>query len=263
MMPLIVGGIGEVVGYICRIKAWAEAPNYTLAPYIVQTVTILIAPAFTAATIYITFGRIILVVDGESRSPIRQKFLTLIFVCGDILSLLIQSNGASILAKNKKPNSATVGKWIVTGGLVVQVTFFAIFMLISMLFYRRLRRSPTQKSKFIPQLWRTSLFVLYAASMLIMVRSIFRVVEYIQGQDGDILTHQIFLYLFDGTLMAMAMLLFNVMHPSMITALLNGTKATTFFRVYTLGKLGDDLPEMSLRQLRRQTGSPDSVDSAA
>jgi len=49
MIPLIVGGMGELAGYICRIKAWSEAPNYQLTAYIVQTISILIAPAFTAA----------------------------------------------------------------------------------------------------------------------------------------------------------------------------------------------------------------------
>ena len=249
MLPLIVGGIGEFAGYICRIKSWTEAPDYQLTAYIVQSISILIAPAFTAATIYITFGRIMLVVKGEARSPVRQKFLTLIFVLGDLFSLVVQSNGASILTK-KEPNSATVGKWVVTGGLIIQVFFFGVFMLISMVFYRRLRQSPTQHAKLIPDLWRLYLFYLYIASTLIMVRSIFRVIEYIQGDDGYLLTHQVFLYVFDSTLMSSVMLLFNIAHPTMITALLNGTRATDLLRVHTTEKLHDDISETSEASLR-------------
>jgi hypothetical protein len=239
--------------------SWSEAPTFSLGPYIVQTITILIAPAFTAATIYITFGRIMLVVDGQSLSPIRQRYITLIFVCGDILSLLVQSNGASLLTRKNKPSSVKAGKWIVTGGLVVQVVFFGAFMLISVIFYRRLRKSPTPRSKLIPKLWRTHLFKLYAASLLILVRSVFRVVEYTQGNNGYLLSHEVFLYMFDATLLSTAMLSFNIGHPSQITALLNGTKATSLLRVYTAEELGHGAPEMSLRR----PGSPDTVESGA
>ena len=41
-----------------------------------------------------------------------------------------------------------------------------------------------------------------------------RVVEYIQGNDGYILSHEIFLYVFDATLMFIAIAIFNLVHPS-------------------------------------------------
>ncbi|KAL9624555.1 MAG: hypothetical protein Q9160_001219 [Pyrenula sp. 1 TL-2023] len=257
MIPLIVGGALEVTGYVFRIKSRTEAPDYSLGGYIVQATGILIAPAFTAAIIYIAFGRIVLVVNGDSLSPIRQKFLTIIFVSGDVLSLVVQSNGASIITQ-KKRNSATIGKWIITIGLIVQVIFFALFMVISIIFYRRLSGSPTPTAKLIPGLWRKNLYYLYAASVLIMIRSMFRVVEYVQGNDGYLLSHEIFLYLLDATLMATVMLLFNVFHPTMITAHLNGTKATHMLRVRTLVKLGggdyEDIPDLPLQPLRPKTG---------
>ena len=56
--------------------------------------------------------------------------------------------------------------------------------------------------------------VLYFASMLILVRSIIRVIEYIQGNDGYILSHEYFLYIFDASLMFIAIAAFNLVHPS-------------------------------------------------
>lgn len=38
-------------------------------------------------------GRIMVLVDGESKSIIRRSWLTKIFVCGDVLSLLLQAAG--------------------------------------------------------------------------------------------------------------------------------------------------------------------------
>ena len=50
----------------------------------------------------------------------------------------------------------------------------------------------------------------------------FRVAEFIQGNDGFILSHEWFLYLFDSILMLGVMLIFNAVHPSEVKALLRG-----------------------------------------
>ena len=58
-----------------------------------QSLLILVAPALFAASIYIILGRIILLVDGERYSLVRLKWLTKIFVAGDVLSFLLQGSG--------------------------------------------------------------------------------------------------------------------------------------------------------------------------
>lgn len=63
---------------------------------------------------------------------------------------------------------------------------------------------------------------LYLGSFLIMVRSIFRVVEYLQGFDGYLLKHEAYLYVFDALLMVLVMVLFNWIHPSEIVAIFAG-----------------------------------------
>ena len=55
---------------------------------------------------------------------------------------------------------------------------------------------------------------LYVASLFIMVRSMFRVVEYIQGRGGYLMSKEVWLYIFDGVLMFCVTVLFNVVHPS-------------------------------------------------
>ncbi len=57
---------------------------------------------------------------------------------------------------------------------------------------------------------------------MIMIRSIFRIAEYVMGQDGYLLGHEYFLYIFDGALMWLTMVLFNICHPSSIIE--NGTR---------------------------------------
>lgn len=65
---------------------------------------------------------------------------------------------------------------------------------------------------------------LYVASGLIVVRSDFRAVEYLQGFDGYLLRHEAYLYIFDALLMFLVMMLFNVIHPSEVMAVVNAEK---------------------------------------
>lgn len=66
---------------------------------------------------------------------------------------------------------------------------------------------------------------LYLVSILIFVRSIVRVIEYVQGNDGYIMSHEAFLYVFDATVMWLAMIIMNWVHPSEVAANLRGGKA--------------------------------------
>lgn len=92
-VTFIVGGVFEAVGYGARSINANEAPNYGTMPYALQSLFILLGPSLFAASIYMILGRIVLLVDGDSRSLIRATRLTKIFVLGDVLSFFIQSGG--------------------------------------------------------------------------------------------------------------------------------------------------------------------------
>lgn len=56
--------------------------------------------------------------------------------------------------------------------------------------------------------------MLYAVSALILVRCVFRIVEYAMGADAYPLKHEWTLYIFDAVLMAVTMAIFHVRYPS-------------------------------------------------
>lgn len=58
----------------------------------------LVAPALFAASIYMELGRLVVVLHAERYSLIRPKWMTKIFVLGDVLSFLLQSGGKSTLS---------------------------------------------------------------------------------------------------------------------------------------------------------------------
>lgn len=91
--PLVVGCLMECLGYIGRIWCSRQSPNWTLGAYIFQSLFLLVAPALFAASIYMILRRIIVAVDGEKHSLIKEKWLTKIFVASDIASFLILSSG--------------------------------------------------------------------------------------------------------------------------------------------------------------------------
>lgn len=125
-------------------------------------------------------------------------------------------------------SAMNTGEKITIGGLCVQLVFFTFFVLTSVVFHVRIRRKPTQRTIQIGQRphplsllsvipsWESVLWGLYIACVLILIRSVFRLIEYAQGNDGYLISHEVFSYVFDATLMFFAMLAINVFHPSVV-----------------------------------------------
>lgn len=61
--------------------------------FVNQTSLILLAPALYAASIYMVLKRLILILDVDSYSLVRIRWLTRIFVGCDVLSFLAQGAG--------------------------------------------------------------------------------------------------------------------------------------------------------------------------
>jgi hypothetical protein len=210
--PIIIGGILEMVGYGARYASGKETPNWTLTPYIIQAILLLVAPALFAATIYMELGRIITLIVGEGRALISRKWMTKIFVIGDVLSFVLQGGGGGYQSAGSL-SALRLGTKIIIVGLFVQLAFFGAFLVVAVNFHINIFRRPTTRSRIgIP--WQKHLKLLYATGMLIMVRSVFRAVEYLQGDDGYLLAREGYLYVFDALLMFIVMVLFNIMHPA-------------------------------------------------
>ncbi|KAJ5806815.1 hypothetical protein N7474_010407 [Penicillium riverlandense] len=218
MIPFVIGGILETVGYVGRLLSSHEAPDFTQGPYVIQSALILIAPAFLAASIYMTLGRIIFMIDAEKCSLIKLKWLTKIFVTGDVLSFLMQASGAGLMVQNST-NPGT-GEHIIVGGLFVQIIFFGFFTISAVVFQARISKVPTARSIELNNLWHRHMMALYVSSILILVRSVVRVVEYMQGYDGYLMKNEVFIYVFDALLMFVTMLVLQYTHPSEVNCLL-------------------------------------------
>ncbi|KFA69644.1 hypothetical protein S40285_04042 [Stachybotrys chlorohalonatus IBT 40285] len=221
LSALVVGGLAEVIGYVGRVLGAMEDPGcWTLGPFVMQACLILVGPAFMAASIYMILGRIILLTEGEHHALIKRRWLTKLFVTGDVISLLTQSAGAGIM-----PISADmmeIGEYIVIVGLFVQIAFFGGFLVVASVFHWRMRKAPTAKSTEPAVRWQAYLSTLYVSGILIWVRSLFRAIEYIDGNDGPLMRDEIYVFTLDGMLILIVMVYMNWFHPSEIGLLLRG-----------------------------------------
>lgn len=81
----------QIIGYIIRLINRSNVDSTPL--YALQTVLILLAPPLYSASIYMVLGRLMRYLHAEHHSLIRVKWVTKIFVGGDVLSFLMQAAG--------------------------------------------------------------------------------------------------------------------------------------------------------------------------
>ncbi|XPS75245.1 hypothetical protein M3J09_007348 [Ascochyta lentis] len=148
----------------------------------------------------------------EQLSIIRINWLTETFVIGDAFALLVQASGAGYMAAG---TSAKTGEVIVIFGLVVQIAFFGLFVASAVLFHKRYN---ARLGASAASAWEKIMLMLYVTSVLILVRSFFRIIEYGAGSDGYLLKSEWPLYIFDSVLMLAVMVVFYVWYPNDLQA---------------------------------------------
>lgn len=121
-----------------------------------------------------------------------------------------------MLANAKDHDGILLGMNLITAGLGIQVLFFGCFVIVAGTFHYRIRLCPTSRIASLNVPWEQHLLVLYLATFLILVRSVFRIAEYVLGTNGTLLGHEVYLYIFDATLVFIVMVIFNIWHPSKI-----------------------------------------------
>jgi hypothetical protein len=120
-----------------------------------------------------------------------------------------------------------IGNGVIIAGLVLQLLWFIFFLVVAIIFHRRMNLAPTPAARQPEIRWRSYLRTLYFVSTLIVIRSLFRVIEYVQGNTGYIMKHEAFLYFFDSLPMLFVVVYLHWKHPGEIGVLLRGQPAVT------------------------------------
>ncbi|KAF2817548.1 RTA1-domain-containing protein [Mytilinidion resinicola] len=210
-VPFVIGGVFEVIGYIARVASYYSTG--ALGPYLIQAIFLVLPPVFFAASLYMVYSRVVRAVHGETFSLLPPRWASVIFVSGDLLCLNIQGGGSGMLSH---PGQAHIGDDIIVAGLGIQILVFVAFMACCVSFNIRFRAHvvETGAARDIP--WQACLNMLYATSLAILVRNIYRMVEFIMGH-GYLFDNEWPTYAFDGALMLLVMIGFFIWYPSQLT----------------------------------------------
>lgn len=199
---------------------------------------ILASAPLIAATIYMTLGRVILGLDARHLALCSPRWTTKVYVLIDVVSFVCQMAG-SAMQSSGDPEGVKTGKTVVVAGLGVQLFAFAGFVLMAAVFHGRLNAEPTPTAMRTHVTWRRHFWALYAVSVLVVVRSAFRLAEFVEGPEGPLYKTETYLYVFDAAVMVGVVLVLAVVHPGLLLRVI---------RKAEVGKMmGDDNGEFLLR----------------
>lgn len=175
---------------------------------------ILASAPLLAASIYMTLGRLIRALNAVDHAFLSPRWTTKIYILIDIGSFITQMMGTAMQASGV-PAGLKTGNTIVIAGLGVQLGAFAVFITSVAIFHRRLVLEPTEMSM-EHKSWRRYMWMLYAVSGLIIVRSVFRLVEFTEGSNGYLYKTEVFVYIFDASLMFAVVVIMAVLNPGLL-----------------------------------------------
>ncbi|KAF1917550.1 RTA1 like protein-domain-containing protein [Ampelomyces quisqualis] len=210
-IPFVIGGIGEVAGYVCRVLAFNNTGS--LALFVCQALLLLLPPVLFAASLYMVYSRVVRSVSGARFSLISPVWCTRIFVIGDWFCLNIQSTGGGLTANVKHQE---IGDGIVVAGLALQILLFCFFLGCCVKFHINFSKHLKASGESTDVPWKMILQMLYATSAIISARNIFRLVEYIMGKGSYLFAYEWPIYVFDGALMLIVMVVFYVWYPDQL-----------------------------------------------
>ncbi|KAF5724755.1 RTM1 [Fusarium mundagurra] len=210
---VVIGSAIEVAAYNLRIHSIQNQSEIT--PFVLTLTYTVLAPVLIAAGNYLLISRLILAVLPPSHHRILRipgRRLTPIFVFCDVIAFLIQGSGSGIASSdNWQGEMEKIGVKVLIVGLAFQLAAFSLFLCVFRRFHILALRMAVEDA---PRGWQKVVLAVYISSILIMVRCIFRVVEFAGGRDTYAFSHEWLFWVFESLPMAVAIGIFCFYHPS-------------------------------------------------
>jgi len=127
--------------------------------------------------------------------------------------LNIQSTGAGLLGQ---PKNAKIGNAIISTGIALHCLVFVGFGYCCINFHTKFRAHLAMTGERTDVPWESIVKMLYATSLFVLARNIFRLAEYIMGKNGYLLVNEWPVYVFDGVLMLIVMAVFFFWYPDQL-----------------------------------------------
>ncbi|KAL1891738.1 hypothetical protein Sste5346_007488 [Sporothrix stenoceras] len=209
-IPMILGCIDEIIGYIGRIIMHGNP--FSFNGFLIQIICITTAPVFICAAIYVTLTRTITFLDG-SLARFNPKFFIWFFIPCDIISLVFQAAGGALSSTSSGGDRLGVNMSLF--GLSFQVFTLIIFILFSLdylfRYYRRNNGFGTHLAN--PGRFRIFLVGLWAAILFILIRCIYRIDELSEGYSGALFHNEGVFYGLESVMIILAVFCLIIGQP--------------------------------------------------
>ena len=207
MVIASIVGLMEAAGYACRIKMLSAT---VYGAYVAMQCLLIIPPSFLALVQYITLGKVVGLVG--SRYPdrklfVKPKLVIWVFFALEITALACQGAGAGLSVSTKGVSNLNSGRVLLLLGLVALVVLIICYLVTAI--YVNL--SPKYSIKSSPSM-RKLFPVLYTCTSLLLIRNIFRLIEFGQGFNGPIADQEKYFYGFDALMIILILVLNTVFH---------------------------------------------------
>ncbi|KAF4994247.1 hypothetical protein FDECE_13186 [Fusarium decemcellulare] len=226
-LVMLLGIAMEVIGYAARVVSATKPTDKKT--YVIQFTLIILAPVLMTGVIYVVFGRIVYwVLPPESRTLrflwVPPRFITPIFVGCDVVSLALQLV-AAILISGTDPTESNaktkikLGKDLGLVGVSTQIAGFGLFTVAAIRFHFTSRGlggeyvKANQAKHGIQRNCMNLLLVVIASCLLILIRSIYREIEFAGGKNGKTQQKEWYLYVFDTLPILLVVLIYNIFFP--------------------------------------------------
>ncbi|KAE9368981.1 RTA1-domain-containing protein [Stipitochalara longipes BDJ] len=215
-LPFTFGIAMEIAGYIPRYLSATKDP-YNKIYFIVQYFFIVCTPVLLTAAIYACLYKMAVWVTKVRSSTkkamgARPRWILWTFIAADIATTILQVAGAALIGKVESDHKdSTTANHILLAGLVVQAFSFITFLLVFFSFLGNLRRDPTFGRTFGGT--RRFIYALIVASVLILLRIVFRLAETASGVFGYLMIHEAYYGVLEFAPVVVAVHILSVWHP--------------------------------------------------
>lgn len=202
--------VAELIGWAGR--TWSSACPYNANAYLMQIVTLIIAPVFVTGALYVLLGMFIELV-GRGSSLLSPRMYAIVFLTCDVISLVIQAvGGAMASSASSNLEDAWPGTKIMIGGVAFQLIAMTVFALLAVDFVRRCARMG--ETARLSRAQSPVLVAMFVSLVAVYARSIFRTIELAEGWSGYLMLHERYFLALDGALMVLAVGIFVLFDPS-------------------------------------------------
>lgn len=204
----------EMGGYIARI--FENKNPEDIAPYIILTLFTVLAPNTFTVCLILYFGEVIRTNHAQKDCLLSEWWLTKLFLFQIVLVIGFATAGSVILTNDSTKYYIARPLLITAYSLLLLVQGSLVFVLIHFFFSRSssVKNLQGKELEFNTRLratryyWKNVIAALIAIIMLLVVRNVYRLAAMVEGYGGNLFQHEVYQYVLDATMVALAGILY-------------------------------------------------------